>query len=178
MDGPGAGTGDLVLLGRITKPHGIRGEVKVYPYSGEPEEFVHYSAILLGSDGDLPPVAYRIERARVQKNIALLKLEGCDTRNDAEKLVRLQVFVHEDDLPELEENEFYLRDLEGKQVVTDTGQVLGRLTGILSNSGQDLARITDGKREYVIPLVPEFLVSIDEHEVRVSLPPGLLEINS
>ena len=178
MERPGDSAGDLVLLGKVTKPHGIRGEVKVYPYSGEPENFSQYSRVLLAAGRDAIPVEYRIKRARVQKNLVLLQFEGCDTRNDAEALVLSLLYVHEDELPDTDKDEFYLRDLEGKQMVTEQGQVIGRVSGILSIGGQDLARVTDGKHEYVIPLVPEFLVSIDENEVRVSLPPGLLEINT
>jgi len=178
MDRTGDNAGELVLLGKITKPHGIRGEVKVYPYSGEPEDFSRFFSVLLAADENADPVEYRIKRARVQKNSALLQLEGCETRNDAEKLVQSLLYVREQELPDLAEGEYYLRELEGKQIVTDDGQVLGRVSGILNNGAQDLARITDGKHEYVIPLVPEFLVSIGEDEVRVSLPPGLLEINS
>ena len=177
MERPGDSADDLVLLGKVTKPHGIRGEVKVYPYSGEPESFIQYSRVLLASSRNAVPVEFRIKRARVQKNLALLQLEGCDTRNDAEALVQSLLYVHEDELPDPDEDEFYLRDLEGKQVVTDQGQVIGRVSAILINGVQELAQVTDGKHEYVIPLVPEFLVSIDDNEVRVSLPPGLLEIN-
>ncbi len=178
MARPGDGAGDLVLLGKVTKPHGIRGEVKVYPYSGEPENFAQYSQVLLAADKESDPVAYGIKRARVQKNLALLQLKGCDTRNDAEAMVQALVYVYADQLPEPDTDEFYLRDLEGKQMVTEQGRVIGRISGILNNNGQELARVTDGSHEYVIPLVAEFLVSIDEDEVRVSLPPGLLEINS
>jgi len=177
MERSGNSTGDLVLLGKVTKPHGIRGEVKVYPYSGEPEKFSQFSRVLLAATQDAEAVEYRMKRARVQKNLVLLQLEGCETRNDAEELVQSLLYVYEEDLPALDPDEFYLRDLEGKLVVTEEGQSLGRVSGILTNGSQDLVRVTDGGHEYVIPLVPEFLVSIDEKEVRVSLPPGLLEIN-
>ena len=178
MQRPGEKPGDLVLLGKITKPHGIRGEVKVYPYSGEPENLLHYSRVLITADEEADFVPYRVERARVQKNSVLLQLENCSTRNDAEELVDYQLYVHEDELPEPDQDEFYLRDLEGKQMITEQGQVIGRVTDILTGSGQDLARVKDGTQEYLIPLTPEFLVAIDENEVRVSLPPGLLEINT
>ncbi|MEA2115356.1 MAG: ribosome maturation factor RimM [Thermodesulfobacteriota bacterium] len=178
MERPGDKTGGLVLLGKITKPHGIRGEVKVYPYSGEPENLLRYSRFLIAADGEADPVPYRIERARVQKNSVLLQLANCSTRNDAEVLVDCRLYVHEDELPEPDQEEFYLRDLEGKQMVTEQGQVIGRVTGILTGAAQNLARVKDGTQEYLIPLIPEFLVAIDENEVRVSLPPGILEINT
>jgi len=178
MERPGEKTGDFVLLGKITKPHGIRGEVKVYPYSGEPENLLHYSRILIAADEEADLVPYTIERARVQKNSVLLQLENCTTRNDAEVLVDYRLYVHEDELPEPDQDEFYLRDLEGKQMVTEQGQVIGRVTDILTGAGQDLARVKNGTHEYLIPLTSEFLVAIYKNEVRVSLPPGLLEINT
>lgn len=178
MGRTGEKSGDLVLLGKITKPHGIRGEVKVYPYSGEPDNLLNYSLVLVAVDKDADLVPYRIERARVQKNSVLLQLENCTTRNDAEALVDCRLYVYEDELPEPDQDEYYLRDLEGKQMVTEQGQVIGRVTGILIGAGQDFARVKDGTQEHLIPLAPDFLVTIDENEVRVSLPPGLLEINT
>lgn len=168
----------LVLLGKVTKPHGIRGEVKVYPYSGEPENLLQYENILLARDEAAEPVRRAVVRARVQKNSVLLQLENSSTRNDAEALKGFLVYVHQDDLPKPSRNEFYLRDLEGRQMVTEEGRIIGTITGILSETGQDIARVQSGKQEYMIPLVPEFLLSLDSDRVQVSLPPGLLEINS
>ena len=172
------GAGERVLIGKITKPHGIRGEVKIYPYSGIPENFLHYSRVLLAADDRAAPKEYKVERARVQKNSVLVQLQGCHTRTQAETLVQQQVYVPEDDLPEPGPDEFYLRELEGLQMVTDTGTVIGTITGILTTGAQDIVRVEDGDREYMIPLVPEFLLAITGDEVRVTLPPGLLDINT
>lgn len=168
---------DLVLLGKVTKPHGIRGEVKVYPYSGEPENFLRYPRVQISVDEDAELVEYTVTRARVQKNIVLMQFENCITRNDADALVGSLLYVAEDELPEPAEDEFYLRELEGRQMVTKDGQLIGTVTGLQFNAGQDLAEVSDGKNRYTIPLVAEFILSIDENEIRVSLPPGLLEIN-
>ncbi len=169
---------DLVLLGKVTKPHGIRGEVKVYPYSGTPENFLHYTDILLAPDEAAEPVYCVVVRARVQKNSVLVQFENSSTRNDAEALIGSLVYVHREDLPEPGRNEFYLRDLAGRQMVTEEGRVIGTITGIVSETGQDIARVQDGDREYMIPLVPAFLRSLADNRVQVALPPGLLEINS
>jgi 16S rRNA processing protein RimM len=169
---------NLVLVGKVTKAHSIRGEIKVYPYSGDPENFLRYDQVLLIAEHDTVPVAHSVDRARVQKNSVLLRLENCTARDDAERLVQSEVYVHEADLPEPEQDEFYLRALEGRIMKTDKGMVIGRVTGFLTNSGQDIAQVKNGAEEYLIPLAPDFLLSVDEEEVRVSLPPGLLEINS
>ncbi|MCI5223341.1 MAG: 16S rRNA processing protein RimM [Candidatus Electrothrix sp. AR4] len=168
---------NLVLLGKVTKAHSIRGEVKVFPYSGDPESFLRYTQILLAAEHDATAVAYRVERVRRQKNAVLLQLANCSSRNDAELLVRFLVYVYAEDLPEPEQDEFYLRDLEGRIMKTDEGRILGRVTGFLSNGGQDIVQVKDGAQEYLIPLAPNFLLALDEKEVVVSLPPGLLEIN-
>ena len=167
----------LVLIGRVTKAHSIRGEIKVWPYSGQPENFLRYTRVLLAQDQDAVPVACIIEQARAQKNSVLLRLDSCTNRNQAEQLVHAAVYVQEDDLPEPEPDEFYLRDLEGRQMKTEEGETVGRITGLLLGSNQNIARVKNGEHEYLIPLIPEFLVAVEEDEVRVSLPPGLLNIN-
>ena len=112
---------DLVLVGKVIKAHSIRGEVKVYPYSEAPEQFLQYREVRLVVDQQTVPVAHTISRARVQKNILVLQLRDCTTRNDAEQLVQAAVYVHKDDMPEPEPDEFYLRDLEGRAMKTEEG---------------------------------------------------------
>jgi 16S rRNA processing protein RimM len=150
----------------------------VYPYSETPENFLQYDRVLLAAADEREPVIREITRARVQKNSVLVRFEGSTTRNDAEGLVGSQLFIYAEDLPEPAENEFYLRDLEGRQMVTEEGRVIGRVTGILNIGGRNIARVQEGKQEYMIPLVPEFLLSLEGGVIQVALPPGLLEINS
>ncbi|MCI5141968.1 MAG: 16S rRNA processing protein RimM [Candidatus Electrothrix sp. ATG1] len=169
---------DLVPVGKITKAHSMQGEIKVHPFSGSPETMLQYTELHLVSEDCALPTPYRVERARVQKNSVLFRLEGCSDRTAAEKLVRSQVYVHEDALPELQPDEFYLRDLEGKLLQTKNGRTVGRVTGFLSNSSQEILCVQSDNEEYLIPLIPEFLHTVDKDVVTVSLPPGLLEINT
>uniref|UniRef100_UPI00405647DE ribosome maturation factor RimM n=1 Tax=Candidatus Electronema sp. TaxID=2698783 RepID=UPI00405647DE len=168
----------LVLMGRVSGPHGIKGELKVRPYSGEPESLLGYSSLLLVVGENAEPKAWKVEQARAHKSWTLVKLEGCSDRSSAEQLQRADVYIHEDDLPELEDGEFYLRDLEGKAVKTEDGEIVGVITGLLSSGAQDLLQVTRNGQEHLIPLVPEFILGIEEDEVYMTLPPGLLEINS
>ena len=173
----GNNTGEYVLLGKITKPHGIRGEVKIYPFSGQPENFLEYEEIILAPEGSEKRVPYRIIKARVQGKQALVQLEGCSTRTDVESLVGWQVWLHHQDLPELAEDEFYLFELEGKKVVTTDGLELGKVRGVLETAAHDILRITGKSGEYLIPVQKEFFVRIGDTEVVLDVPPGLLEIN-
>lgn len=177
MASTGTAAGELVLLGRITKPHGIQGEVKVYPYSGRPENFLNYREILIGPEKSEKRISNRIDKARIQGTQVLLKLAGCKTRADAETMVGWQVWLRPQDLPELKSNEFYLRELEGKKVVTTDGQELGQVTGVLETAAHDILTITGANDEYLVPVQKGFIVRIGDEEVVLDVPPGLLEIN-
>jgi len=177
MTGPGAAAGELILLGKITKPHGIRGEVKIYPYSGQPENFLHYREIFVGREEGGERIPYTIDTARLQGNSVLVKLTGCTSRNDAEALVGSEIWLRRQDLPALDQDEYYLVDLEGKTALTEDGREIGRITGIMATGAHDVLSVTGRGREYLIPLRPEFIVRMDDREVVLQLPPGLLEIN-
>jgi 16S rRNA processing protein RimM len=168
---------DLVLIGKVTGAHGVQGEVKIYPYSGEPGSFLRYSRVLLAAGQDAAPAVYNVERARVQKDRLIVQVDGCTTRAAAEQLVHASVYVRADDLPKPGPDEFYLRDLEGRQMKTEDGRVIGRIAAVLPGS-QDIAQVEQDGQEYLIPLVPEFIVAIEKDAVTVALPPGLLEINA
>jgi 16S rRNA processing protein RimM len=173
----GTAAGEFILLGRVTKPHGIRGEVKVFLFSGQPENFLNYRDILLGPENSEERIPYRVDKARIQGKQVLLQLAGCTTRTDAESIVGWQVWLQRQDLPELGDDEFYLMDLEGKKIVTADGLELGQVTGVLQTPAHDILSITGKHQEYLIPVEKSFIVRIGDEEVVLDVPPGLLDIN-
>jgi 16S rRNA processing protein RimM len=177
MTAAGHDTGDFILLGKVTKPHGIRGEVKVYPYSEQPENFLAYRKVFVASGSGDEWIPYSIEKSRVQGKLVLLKLSGCSTRNAAEELVGMEIQLHRDELPEPADNEYYWLDFEGKQAVTDKGRILGRVTGIITTGAHDILAVSGDRQEYLIPVQESFIVRYDKNRVVLSLPPGLLDIN-
>ncbi|HHO48198.1 MAG TPA: 16S rRNA processing protein RimM [Desulfobacteraceae bacterium] len=177
MTRTGIAAGDFILLGKITRPHGIRGEVKILPYSGLPENFRHYGEIFIGTADREERVPYTVEHCRIQGRSVLLTLTGCRDRSRAELLAGKEVWLRRMDLPEPGEDEFYLIDLIGRKAVTVDHRNLGRITDILATGAHDTLSVTDGGREYLIPLRKEFIVEIADQEVVLKLPPGLLEMN-
>lgn len=173
-DEPGA----LVALGTVAKAHGIRGEIKVYAYSGQPENFLRYQKIFLMISPGGTPEEFQIEKSGVAGKFALLSLKECHTRNQAEALIGSIVSIPRTDLPEPDEDEFYLTDLEGKDVIDTEGRRIGRIQGFLQTGAQDLAVVKDRGREYLVPVIKDFIVGFDGNEVVVNLPPGLLDINN
>ena len=168
----------FILLGTVTKPHGIKGELKVRTYTETPGNISRYRRLYLSSDNGKTRVPYTNSLAKVSGNSVILRLEECSTRNHAEQLSGMQIWLPSSDLLPVGEDEFYLYTLEGKQARTVDGLILGKIKAIVCTSGQDILVIQDAQKEYLVPLVRQFIVAIDEERVVFDLPPGLLEINS
>ncbi|MFZ5799525.1 MAG: 16S rRNA processing protein RimM [Desulfobulbus sp.] len=177
MSRTGDRTGEYILLGKVTRPHGIRGEIRVHPFSGQPENFLGYREIFLAPVDQEERIPYRIEQSRVQGRQVILRLAGCESRTVAELLAGREVWLRRSDLPEPGEDEFYLADLEGREAVMTDGLPLGRITAILDSPAHPILVVTGRDREYLVPVHRGIVVSIDEEQVVLSPPPGLLDIN-
>jgi 16S rRNA processing protein RimM len=169
----------LLPVGKITKAHGIEGEIKVYPYSGDPTTFPHYQAVMLvASDGQRLGI-HRVTGGRLQGRHAILRLAGIDSREQAESLAGCEVLIDKDLLPALAEDEFYLQEMEGRLVVTTDGRELGRVSSFLATGAHDILVVTGRGREYLIPATREILKGTDEKTGTIVIEPlpGLLEMN-
>lgn len=163
---------EKIKVGKIVNAVGLKGEVKVYNYSDSSEIYEITPEMYVGSE------LLQIENVRLQKNMVILKLEGINDRNAAEAAKGRDIFITEDDLPELEDGEYYVRDLIGMTVEED-GNVLGKVTDVLQNTAQDVFEVErkNGK-QLLIPRVDEFVLDIDldTRKIKVKLPEGLLEL--
>ncbi len=166
----------LVHVGKVTKPQGIRGEVRIYSLSGQPENFGNYPQVVL-VDEDGQRLEYTVTSFRVQGNFAVVALGNVPDRNRAEELVGCQVWVAEEYLAPLAADEFYWRDIMGAEVVDREGHSLGKLTSLMAAGGSDLLVVRQDGEEMLIPFRPEFLVEIGSEKIIVDLPPGFLDIN-
>ena len=165
---------EKIRIGKITGPVGLKGEVKVMSYSGDPERFSHLEKIYLKD------TEYVIERASKRNRLTILKLEGVNDRNEAEKLRNLYVDMAEEDLEPLEEGSFYIRDLIGLDVLdSETGEKLGTLKDVLTDRPQDIFVVkTEVGKDVMIPGVSEFVKEIKPEEgcITVALIKGLMEL--
>lgn len=171
-------SGKYVLIAKVTKAHGIKGELKMHAFSGQPQSITQHSKLfLLSRQGQLSPFL-DVVRSRAGNKEAIVLLKGVSDRNSAEKLCGYGVLVKKEDLPELENDEFYLHELEGIQVKTEAGEILGAVDSFFHNGMQDLLVIKKGKNEIMIPLVPGIIIKRDKKCLIIAPPPGLLDINS
>ena len=132
---------EKIKIGKIVNAVALRGEVKVYHYSDYKERFEELEEILVERKGKY--TAYEIENVRYQKNTAILKLKGVDDRNAAEALKESDIYITEDDLRELPEDTFYVKDLIGCRVLNEeNGAEIGVIKDVLQNSAQDIYQIT------------------------------------
>ena len=125
---------------------------------------------------DAGPFRYEVTRARFNKGHFILELDGVTDRNTAEALVGCEVYVRKDDLPELEEDEFYHTELIGMEVVTDDDKHLGRITEILPTGSNDVFVVKGAYGEVLIPSIEASEIKIDKaaRSVTVHLLEGLL----
>ena len=122
-----------------------------------------------------------IEDTRFHTKGPLLALEGCRTRSDAELLRGAEIFLHPDDMPLLDEEEFYYYQMEGLPVFhANTGELLGEVARILPSPAQDLMVVRYQQREVLVPVVEELVPVIDLESKRVEVNPipGLFEEES
>ena len=147
---------ETIKLGKMTAPQGIKGEVRVYPYTDEPTRFSEIEAVLLNGQ------KRRIQKVRYMKNMAVLKLEGIDDRNAAETIRNQELLLSKEDLWEQDADTYFIDDILGSSVIDEDGTPVGVLKQVHSRPAQDLYEIErpDGST-FLLPAVKEFIRDID-----------------
>lgn len=164
---------EKIKIGKIVNTVGLKGEVKVYNYSDSIEIYETIESIYVEDRLTV------IENVRAQKNMVILKLEGTDDRNAAEALRGKELYITEDDLPELPEGQYYVRDLIGMSVTEEDGNLLGHVTDVLQNTAQDIFEVeSENGKKLLIPKVDQFVLDIDaeKREITVRLIEGMLDL--
>jgi 16S rRNA processing protein RimM len=155
----------LVVLGKIVSVHGIRGSVKVYSDTDPLDNVLDYPEWILRKGEQARTIKFL--DGRVQGRILVVNLEGVTDRDQALDMVGYEVCVVQDALPDLDVGEYYWHQLEGLQVVTVQGELLGRIDHLLETGSNDVMVVKpcDGsldRRERLLPYLPDLYVkSID-----------------
>ena len=148
---------EYLEAGKIVTTHGIRGEVKIMPYTDSPELLAEFDRLFIGKNKE----ELYIERSRVFKNMVIAKIEGIDTPEAAEKLRSKVLYMHRDDL-ELDDDTYFIQDLIGLEVRdADTDEVYGKIADVLETGANDVYVIKGEDREYLIPAIADVVVSTD-----------------
>ncbi len=162
-ENPAAGPQRLVSFGWVVKPHGLKGLVKVKPHRKDSHAIETIESLWLGRNGDWQRVSVR--SVRRDRFWFLVELEGCSTKEAAEKWRGAEVAISRGDLPRLEEDELYLADCVGLVAVTKDGRPLGRIEGLLETGGTDVFEILDQDTELLVPACAPYLVDVVDDTV-------------
>jgi 16S rRNA processing protein RimM len=160
-----------VVVGRITKAHGLRGEVTVQVFSDNPDRFAEGARVYLEDGRELRVLASRWTGSRL-----LVVFEGVVDRDAADRLRGRSLVVPRSMLPELSDGEYWPHELIGCEVVTEAGRSLGRVSDVIENPANDLwAAVDEDGVETLIPAIREVVVDVDlaSGRIRVRELPGL-----
>lgn len=145
-------------MGRIAAPFGVKGWVKVQPYSEDPGALMDFESWRVGRGEQ--HTLYSVEAIQDHGKALVAKLEGIDDRDVAFALRGQEISVARSELPAPEENAFYWSDLIGLKVVNREGVELGTVESLMESGANDLL-VVKGTREHLIPFVAAFVGAVD-----------------
>ena len=164
------------LIGRVTRSHGLQGEVKVLPLRGDAKGFENYGRVaLVAADGRMTELL-DIVRWRPQGRQVILKLATIDNKSEADLTSGMGVLCSRQDLPEAPAPGSGL-ELIGLEVITVDNQSLGRVEEISHTGAHSVLIVRGEQEEFLIPLVDEIVVERRESSLVIDPPQGLLDIN-
>ncbi|MGN0327345.1 MAG: ribosome maturation factor RimM [Lachnospira sp.] len=169
---------DLLRVGVIVSTHGIKGEVKVFPTTDDPERFkVLKSCIIAGKKEN---INVTVTSVKFFKQYVILKFKEFNNINDIEIYTKCDLLVTRENAVECQPGEYFICDLIGLDVITDEGVRLGTLSDVLETGANNVYCVkSDTGKEYLIPVTDECILSHDlsNRTVTVHILPGLLDIN-
>lgn len=165
---------DLLEVGKIINTHGLRGEVKVIPWTDTPDVFEDLETLYLKNND-----VFTISSVKYQKNNLIVKFKEVGDINEAEKLKNQVLYAERSALGELPEGVYYIADLIGLSVRKETGEEVGKIKDVLQTGANDIYVVArEGAKDLLVPVIPNVVLSvdIDGGEVTVSLPDGLEDL--
>ena len=158
---------ELLQIGVITAPHGLKGEVKVFPITDDVHIFKKLKEVIL--DNDKEQILLKIAGVKFFKNLAILKFEGIDDINDVEKYRQKSLLIKREQTEPLKENEYFMVDLIGLKVFTEDGKEFGVLTDVLETGANDVYIVKTAEQEVLIPAIKDCILKIDMENRRMDI---------
>lgn len=165
----------LLQVGVITSTHGIRGEVKVFPTTDDPKRFKKLKQVILDTGKEKRDL--EVESVKFFKQFVILKFKGIDNINEVERYKRCPLLVTRDHAVPLQEDEYFIADMIGMQVVTEDGVVFGTLKDVIETGANDVYIIESSEHgEVLVPAIKECIldINIEEQKMQIHLMDGLV----
>ncbi|MDE2598884.1 MAG: 16S rRNA processing protein RimM [Rhodocyclaceae bacterium] len=159
----------MIVLGRLVAPYGVRGWFKLHPFADDPAAWCGLPQWWLAVDPEQAPEtwrAYKLEEVREHGKGLIAKLSGVDDRTAAEALQGAYVGAPREEMPEVEDDEFYWDDLVGLEVLNEKGESLGKVVSLISAAANDILVVQEGegehKQERLLPFVGNVVLEVDK----------------
>ena len=144
-------------IGKIVATQGLKGEVRVEPWCDSAEFLCEFKTLYM----DKGNTVVKVQKARPQKTLCIIKLEGTDTQESAQKLRGKVLYIDRNDV-ELDENSYFVQDLIGITVIdADTDEVYGEIVEVSETGANDVYHIKNGEVVYLIPAIPDVIIDTD-----------------
>jgi 16S rRNA processing protein RimM len=169
----------ILYIGRIGRAHGLRGETKVLSLTSDPARFKGLEECLLVTADEKVTENVAVEYVKVSSELILIKLQGVDTREQAEKLNGRLLAVKREQAVRLPADTWFVCDLVGCAVYGDREGYLGQLAEIIQNTAQDVYIVRqEGQNDLLFPALKSILLKVDiaQRRIDVRLPEGLYEV--
>ena len=159
---------NLLEIGKIVNTHGLRGEVKVVPWTDSPDDFEAVEKVFLKIKSEYMPLT--VKAVRYQKNNLIVKFREFDNINDVEAFKGATLYCDRDELGELPEGVYSIVDLIGLTVVSDEGDVVGVIADVFNTGANDIYDVKrEGKKNLLLPVIDEVVKEIDMEKGQVTV---------
>jgi len=168
---------DCFYLGRVAKLHGFKGEVSLFLDVTNPEDYNSLDAVFIDINDHLTP--FFVETLKVKtKGFAAVKFEGVNDENAAKDILRKDIYLPSQILPELEGVNFYDHEIVGFTVMDDKHGDIGIVDQVIDLKANPLLQVLKGEKEILIPLLKGLVTKVDRNkkELHISAPEGLVDL--
>lgn len=166
---------DFLEIGQIVNTFGVKGMVKVVPFTDNVERFEQLKSVFLEKNNKIEEK--EVEETKYHKNMILVRFKNIETIEEAEKYVNAYLKVDRENAIKLEDDEYFIADLLGSQVYTDENELLGKLEDIYNTGSNDIYVIKDEKgKQILLPAIADVIKNIDveNQKIIVHILEGLL----
>ncbi|MCR5735407.1 MAG: ribosome maturation factor RimM [Lachnospiraceae bacterium] len=159
---------ERLKVGIITGAHGVHGEVKVYPTTDDPSRFKKLKEVIVSDkNGDR---IIKTGSAKLSGKMVILKLEGIDDRDTADRMRDSELFVDRKDAVKLKKDEYFIADLIGMKVYDENDHMLGELTDVLITGANDVYEVElQGGKKLLLPAIRECILSVEPDKMKMTV---------
>ncbi|WP_430882813.1 ribosome maturation factor RimM [Fusibacter sp. JL216-2] len=164
-----------LAVGKIANTQGLKGHLKIYPYTNDKEEFEDFNYLMIEKEGD---TRFEVKSLRYQKNMVIVLFEGLTHINEVEKFKNREVYFMREDLGDFDEHTFMFSEIVGYQVIDQEKGLVGTVKNVHASAAHELIVVEkeDGET-FMIPCVKAFILGFDHptRKMNVNLIEGMIE---